>query len=137
FPRQVGLNIGYSEGLAHQIEAGADAFLMPSQYEPCGLNQLFSLRYGTPPVVHQTGGLADTVVDATPENIAPGRTTAFSFVPYSQLAFTGAIQRCLTMYRDDPARWQQLQQAGMKQDWSWRRSAAEYERLYRQALLEF
>jgi starch synthase len=136
FPHQVGLHLGYSEPIAHQIEAGADAFLMPSAFEPCGLNQLYSLRYGTPPVVHSTGGLADTVVDATPENLASGRATGFSFVPYSAPAFTEAIRRCLHLYQQEPKAWARLQQAGMKQDWSWRRSAAEYERLYRQVLYD-
>jgi starch synthase len=136
FPRQVGLHLGYSEPIAHQIEAGADIFLMPSQYEPCGLNQLYSLKYGTPPVVHATGGLADTVVDATPANVAAGKATGFSFVPYSPAAFMAALDRCLAMYRGDPTGWRQLQVNGMRQDWSWHRSAAEYERLYRQALYD-
>lgn len=137
FPRQVGVHIGYSDSLAHQIEAGADAFLMPSHYEPCGLNQLYSLKYGTVPIVRATGGLADTVIDATSENLAARRATGFSFVPYAPAAFADALRRCLTMYQRDPAMWKQLQQTGMAQDWSWQRSAAEYERLYRRALLEF
>ena len=83
FPGRVGLCIGFDEPLAHQIEAGADLFLMPSFYEPSGLNQLYSMHYGTPPVVRATGGLADTVVDATPETLAAGKATGFVFVPYS------------------------------------------------------
>ncbi|MBI2804367.1 MAG: glycogen synthase GlgA [Planctomycetes bacterium] len=137
FPRQVGVHLGYSEPLAHQIEAGADIFLMPSQYEPCGLNQLYSLRYGTVPIVHATGGLADTVVDATAENVALARATGFAFMPFTPAAFGDAIERCLRLYHDEPARWRTLQQIGMLQDWSWRRSATEYERLYRQAASEF
>jgi starch synthase len=136
FPRQVGVLIGYSDPIAHQIEAGADVFLMPSEFEPCGLNQLYSLKYGTIPVVRATGGLADTVFDATPENVALVRATGFSFAPYAASAFAEALQRCLTMYRDEPARWKTLQQTGMLQDWSWHRSAGEYERLYRQVMLE-
>ncbi len=87
FPKQVGLTLGFDETLAHQIEAGADMFLMPSQYEPSGLNQLYSLRYGTLPVVRATGGLADTVVDTTPATLADGTATGFRFVPYT----TGAV----------------------------------------------
>jgi starch synthase len=132
FPRQVGVHLGYDEALAHRIEAGADMYLMPSRYEPCGLNQLYSLRYGTVPIVRATGGLADTVVDAKPETLAMGRATGFSFGPYAPFALTEALQRAIATYRDEPAKWQILQQTGMVQDWSWRRSAAEYERLYYQ-----
>lgn len=136
FPGQVGLMLGYSEPLAHQIEAGSDVFLMPSLYEPCGLNQLYSLRYGTLPVVHRTGGLADTVADATPENVAAGRATGFSFTPHTREAFADALQRCVAIYRNHPTTWWKIQQTAMAQDWSWRRSASEYERLYRRALAE-
>ena len=136
FPRQVGVNLTFSDPLAHQIEAGADMFLMPSEYEPCGLNQLYSLKYGTIPVVHRTGGLADTVFDASPENIALVRATGFAFVPYTAKAFAESLLRCLRMYRGDQPRWSQIQQTGMRQDWTWNRSAAEYERLYRQMLAE-
>jgi starch synthase len=131
FPGQVGLYLAQDEGVAHRIEAGADVFLMPSRYEPCGLNQLYSLKYGTIPVVHSTGGLADTVVDATPANSQSGRATGFTFVPATPSSFADALNRCLRLFRDQPERWRQLQQAGMAQDWSWRRSAFEYERLYR------
>src|SRR5205823_4747708 len=93
FPRQVGLHIGYSEPLAHQIEAGADIFLMPSEYEPCGLNQLYSLRYGTIPVVRATGGLADTVIDDE---------TGFTFGPFAAEPFAAALRRCLAVFRAEP-----------------------------------
>jgi starch synthase len=136
YPHQVGLCLDQSESHAHQIEAGSDIFLMPSRYEPCGLNQLYSLKYGTIPVVHATGGLSDTVVDATSQNVIMGRATGFSFVPANAQAFTDALTRCLRMYRDDRKTWRQMQQIGMKQDWSWRRSAADYEGLYRRALQE-
>ncbi len=131
YPHQVGLAFELSEPLAHQIEAGADIFLMPSEYEPCGLNQLYSLKYGTVPVVRRTGGLADTVVDATPENLAARTATGFAFVPFAQAPFAEALGRAVAMYRGDPLRWRQLQETGMRQDWSWARSAAEYERVYR------
>jgi starch synthase len=130
FPRQVGVRFELNEALAHQIEAGADAFLMPSQYEPCGLNQLYSLRYGTVPVVRATGGLADTVVDATDANLEAGRATGFTFVPFNVPSFRTAIDRCLRLYRDRPAEWLRMQQTGMRQDWSWGRSALEYQRRY-------
>ena len=135
-PNQVGLCMEISETLAHLIEAGADAFLMPSQYEPCGLNQLYSLKYGTVPVVRATGGLADTVTNATPETVAAGTATGFTFVPYSPSHFAEAVRRCLQLYCDEPEQWRQLQRTGMLQDWSWRRSADEYERLYRSLLQE-
>lgn len=131
FPGQVGVRLALDEPLAHQIEAGADMFLMPSQYEPCGLNQLYSLKYGTVPVVRATGGLADTVVDATPENLAADKATGFTFVVHAPGPFLEAVSRALAMYHDDPAAWRRLQATGMRQDWSWNRSAAEYEAVYR------
>jgi starch synthase len=130
FPSQVGLTLGQSEVLAHQIEAGADIFLMPSQYEPCGLSQLYSLKYGTVPVVRATGGLCDTVVDATPQNLANGTATGFVFVAMTATAFLSAVERALALYRSQSDQWLGLMQIGMRQDWSWRRSALEYEKLY-------
>ena len=130
-PGQVAVQIGQDEKRAHQIEAGADIFLMPSQYEPCGLNQLYSLKYGTVPVVRATGGLANTVVDATARNLAEGTATGFVFVPPAVPEFLEAVHRALTMYREQPQTWLALQQTGMRQDWSWHRSAADYEKLYR------
>jgi starch synthase len=126
----VGLYLGFDEVLAHQIEAGADIFLMPSEYEPSGLNQLYSLKYGTVPVVRATGGLADTIVDATEANLAAGRATGFSFLANYPGAFLSTVERALDMYRDRPDQWLQLMKTGMRQDWSWDHSAAEYERLY-------
>ena len=134
YPRQVAISLSQNDKLAHQIEAGADMFLMPSQYEPCGLTQLYSLKYGTVPIIRVTGGLADTVVDATPENRAAGKATGFAFVLYTAKAFFDTVKKALTMYRDQPEQWLALQRTGMRQDWSWGRSAAEYERLYRSAL---
>lgn len=130
-PGRVGLTLGFSEPLAHRIEAGSDLFLMPSAYEPSGLNQLYSLRYGTPPLVRATGGLADTVVDTTPASMADGTATGFRFSAYSAAALWQTCLRAETMYREDQVGWKQLMRNGMMRDWSWDRSAAEYEALYR------
>jgi starch synthase len=132
YPGQVGVSFALDEGLAHQIEAGADLFLMPSQYEPCGLNQLYSLKYGTVPVVRATGGLADTVTDATPETLHNGTATGFSFIPYTPAALLSALSRAMDLYLHDQPRWLALMRTGMRQDWSWNHSAAEYEELYEQ-----
>jgi starch synthase len=129
-PERVGLTLAFDEPLAHQVEAGADLFLMPSQYEPSGLNQLYSLKYGTVPVVRATGGLADTITDATAESLAEGTATGFSFVPFTPAALRAALERALETYRRQPDTWRQLVRTGMRQDWSWERSAAEYELLY-------
>jgi starch synthase len=128
---RMGLVLGFNEALAHRIEAGADSFLMPSAYEPSGLNQLYSLRYGTPPVVRATGGLADTVTDASPENLASGTATGFRFAGYSPHECWRAVERAMGLYRHYKDEWLKVVQTGMTQDWSWDRSAAEYESLYR------
>jgi starch synthase len=133
-PDRVGIYLGFNETLAHIIEAGSDLFLMPSRYEPCGLNQMYSLRYGTPPVVRTTGGLADTVVNATMENLADKRATGFSFIDYTASALYETVKWALTLYRDRPTDFQQIVQTGMAQDWSWDRSAAAYEALYRKLM---
>ena len=130
FPRKVSFYRGYSNDLAHRIEAGSDLFLMPSRYEPCGLNQMYSLRYGTVPVVRATGGLADTVQAWCPET---GTGTGFLFEEYSDDALTEALHRALNTFRDQPA-WHQLVLNGMGQDFSWTKQAQEYEALYRLAL---
>ncbi len=129
-PDKMGLYLGFDEALAHQIEAGSDAFLMPSIYEPSGLNQLYSMRYGTPPVVRATGGLADTVVDCTPQTLAADAATGFSFGPPAVDVFLDTVRRALALYHDRPDDWLRVVRCGMRQDWSWDRSAAEYERLY-------
>src|SRR5207247_353393 len=103
-PDRVGLYLGFNEGLAHVIEAGSDLFLMPSRYEPCGLNQIYSLRYGTPPVVRATGGLADTVVNATEENLAAGTATGFSFHAYTPSALYETVRWGLRLRKDRPDR---------------------------------
>jgi starch synthase len=128
-PDRVFVKIGYDEALAHQIEAGADLFLMPSRFEPCGLNQMYSLRYGTPPVVYKTGGLADTVVDANQTTLADGSANGFVFDTPDVAAFLTAIRRALELMRQ-PARWRCLQQTGMRQTFDWNESAAHYLALY-------
>ncbi|MDR7602339.1 MAG: glycogen synthase, partial [Armatimonadota bacterium] len=132
YPRQVGVRIGFDEGLAHRIEAGCDIFLMPSRYEPSGLNQLYSLRYGTVPVVRRTGGLADSIVDATPETVARGEANGFVFEAYAPDALWEALRRALDAFRN-PALWRTLVQAGMRADFSWKRSARRYVEMYERA----
>jgi len=132
-PEKVTVRIGFDEALAHRIEAGADLFLMPSRFEPCGLNQMYSLIYGTVPVVRAVGGLADSVVDASPDNLAHGTATGFSFSEYSADALVKTIDRALALYGNKPE-WLRLVRSGMNQDWSWRRSALQYVRVYEKAL---
>ncbi len=132
-PGQVSVTIGFDEGLAHRIEAGADAFLMPSRFEPCGLNQMYSLAYGTPPIVRATGGLADTVVDLDPESLAAGRANGFVFHEASAHALWLTLERAVAAWRNRRT-WQRLQQNGMRPDWSWKPAARAYAELYREAL---
>jgi len=129
YPSRVMVYLGYSEPLAHLVEAGADMFLMPSRFEPCGLNQLYSLRYGTPPIVHATGGLADTVVDATPENMKNKTATGYVFYDQTPESLMNAINRALADYQK-PTRWRQVVRTAMQQDFSWDKSAREYLALY-------
>ena len=133
---QVAVHAGYDEARAHRIEAGCDAFLMPSRFEPCGLNQMYSLRYGTVPIVRRTGGLADTVVHASPERFADGTATGFLFDEPTAEALWGAVEQALGLYREHPDQWRAMAVAGMGLDFSWQRSAREYEHLYEQALAE-
>jgi len=127
-PKRVGVTIGFDNALAHKIEAGADIFLMPSRYEPCGLNQIYSLKYGTVPVVRATGGLDDTIEDFDPLS---GKGNGFKFADYSGAAFLSAIKRALAVYISKKA-WKQIIANGMAADFSWERSAADYLQLYRQ-----
>jgi starch synthase len=128
-PQSMAVELAYNEGLAHRIEAGADIFLMPSLFEPCGLNQLYSLRYGTLPVVREVGGLADTVTDATNETLRAGTATGFVFRPPRSGDFLAAAQRAIRLWRD-PVAWRGVQQTAMAQDFSWQRSAVRYLELY-------
>lgn len=132
YPRKVSFYNGYSNDLAHRIEAGSDLFLMPSLYEPCGLNQMYSLHYGTVPVVRATGGLADSVQPWDPE---AGTGTGFLFEEYSEEALVEALHRALNVFRDQPA-WHQIMLSGMGQDFSWTKQVQEYEALYKQVLEE-
>jgi starch synthase len=128
-PDKVRSVIGFDEVLARQIEAGSDIFLMPSHFEPCGLNQMYSQRYGTVPVVHAVGGLADSVVDCTPETLANGTATGFLFREYRAAALLSRLRTALDTYRQSDV-WSGLVRAGMQRDWSWERSAAAYEQVY-------
>jgi len=119
-PGSIAVQVGFDEDLAHAIEAGADLFLMPSRFEPCGLNQMYSQRYGTPPVARATGGLIDTIVDGA---------TGFLFEGAEPAALTAAVRRALAAFRD-PARWARIQRAGMARDFSWGAAALRYADLY-------
>lgn len=130
YPQKAGMRIAYDDRLAHKIEAGADLFLMPSKYEPCGLNQIYSLRYGTIPVVRATGGLDDTIVHYDP---ATGTGNGFKFSRYDAKEFLNQIKTAIRFFYQ-PKHWKQLLQNAMTADFSWQRSAEAYLRLYRQAL---
>jgi starch synthase len=129
-PERIGARVGYDEGLAHLIEGGVDLFLMPSRFEPCGLNQMYSQRYGTLPLVRATGGLYDTVRNL---DVAAGEGTGFTFDEYSPQALLGTLRWALSIY---PQRelWRRMQEAAMRQDFSWKRSARKYVRVYEAAL---
>jgi starch synthase len=126
-PTRLAVRLAFDEGLSHRVEAGADAFLMPSRYEPCGLNQLYSLRYGTVPIVRATGGLDDTIDDVDAD---PVHGTGFKFAEYTPAALTTAVRRALARYADR-AGWQRLMREGMRRDHSWRRAALQYLDVYR------
>lgn len=132
-PTKVSTTIGYNEPLSHQIEAGCDVFLMPSEFEPCGLNQMYSLIYGTVPIVRAVGGLADSVIDASDSNRVNGTANGFTFTDFRGDALFWNICRARSLYADKPA-WRRLQQNGMRRDWSWKRSANEYVRVYERAI---
>jgi starch synthase len=129
-PRHVAVRRGYDEALAHRIIAGADLIVVPSRFEPCGLTQLYGLRYGTLPLVRRVGGLGDTVVDATPATIAARRATGFVFAEASAAALSDAIKRAGVLWPQRKT-WTQLMRAGMQQDVSWDTAAGHYAALYR------
>ena len=130
-PGQLSATIGFDESLAHLIEAGADAFVMPSRFEPCGMNQMYSQRYGTPPVVRATGGLADTVVDCNPKSLADGSASGFVFQEASAQALLGALRRTAAAWHDK-AVWLSLQRNAMSRDFGWEASARRYAAIYAQ-----
>ncbi|TWT90985.1 Glycogen synthase [Pseudobythopirellula maris] len=131
YPERIAVRLGFSNELAHRIEAGADMFLMPSRYEPCGLNQLYSLKYGAVPIVRETGGLADTITNATERSIADHSANGYSFADASAYALSMTVDRACRAYHV-PELWEQLVTTGMRQDWSWGRSAQRYVELYEQ-----
>ncbi len=129
YPKKIAVTIGYDEALAHQIEAGADIFLMPSRFEPCGLNQMYSQRYGTIPIVRETGGLADTIEDAMPKSLAKNTATGISFKQATPGALLEAIKRGMLLYNDKKI-WKKIQTTAMNKDFSWQNSAKQYLELY-------
>ncbi|MGD0899568.1 MAG: glycogen/starch synthase, partial [Thermoguttaceae bacterium] len=143
-PDKIAVRLEFSNPLAHRIEAGSDIFLMPSRFEPCGLNQLYSLKYGTVPVVRETGGLADTITGyggpqaASPPAVVPPAAgppaNGFMFQEYSPLALSETLRRATDLFHQQPEVWRQLIQTGMRQDWSWAHSAKQYVDLYVQTI---
>jgi starch synthase len=130
YPAKFSVRVAYDNILAHKVEAGADIFLMPSRYEPCGLNQIYSLKYGTVPVVRATGGLDNTIDAFDP---ATGHGTGFKFQAYDGPSLLGAVREALAIFRSEPAVWRRIQLNGMAKDFSWQVSAAEYAKLYQAA----
>ncbi len=129
FPNKIAVKVAYDNAIAHKIEAGADMFLMPSRYEPCGLNQIYSLKYGTVPIVRATGGLDDTI---EPWGARTGKGTGFKFTDYTGEALLATIKQALVDYQD-PSSWQTLMRNGMSRDFSWGASAREYGKIYERA----
>jgi starch synthase len=130
YPEKLSVNLRFDNPLAHLIEAGADMFLMPSRYEPCGLNQLYSLKYGTVPIVRETGGLADTIQDY---NTDTGEGTGFVFKHYDSDELLEVVKKALQVYPNKDV-WTKLMKNGMQKDFSWQASAKKYEDLYQKAL---
>jgi starch synthase len=133
YPQRVGCLLGYDEALAHLVQAGCDALLVPSRFEPCGLTQLCALRYGAVPVVARVGGLADTVIDASPVALSRGVATGIQFSPINAVMLEAAIRRAASLYRDEGV-WQQIQQNGMATEVSWVGPARAYAGLFRELL---
>ena len=135
YPGQIGVSIGFSEALSHQIEAGADMFVMPSRFEPCGLNQMYSQRYGTPPIVHATGGLFDSVVDCTASTLQDGTASGFMFEGMTAENLYATIQRAVSLYHDKN-KWKALCKNCMTKNLSWQNSAEAYRDVYLKVLAE-
>jgi starch synthase len=131
---RIGVHIGYDEPLSHRIEAGCDTLIMPSRFEPCGLNQIYSLRYGTIPVVRNTGGLADTVHDANPQNLSDWTATGFIFEQPDADSLWQAVERAINYYKLPAMAWKSLAITGMQQDFSWEASAERYLQIYQSAI---
>jgi starch synthase len=130
YPKRLGLRLTYDNAMAHKVEAGADMFLMPSRYEPSGLNQLYSLKYGAVPIVRATGGLDDTI---QPFDLATGQGNGFKFKGYTTQEMLQAIQEALQAYKE-PSQWARVQRNGMLMDFSWERAASRYVALYKDLL---
>ena len=133
-PLEASATIGFDEALSHLIEAGADAFLMPSRFEPCGMNQMYSQRYGTPPIVRATGGLADTVVDCTPATLTGGSASGFVFQEASAKALLATVERAAGAWRESTT-WRALQRNGMARNFGWDASARRYAEIYHRLAL--
>lgn len=131
FPQQVAVRIGYDEQLAHRVIAGSDVIMVPSRYEPCGLTQFYGLRYGTLPLVHRVGGLADSVTDSSEENLKNKTATGFVFNDFDVPAIEWAIGRAFALF-GEPRRWRAVQRQGMRRQLGWKHSASEYKNLYRE-----
>ena len=134
YPDQIGLHLGFDESMAHRIEAGSDMFLMPSRFEPCGLNQLYSMKYGTIPVVSATGGLVDTVANYEQGAGRESDATGFLFQTHCVVEMVEAVDRALRVHQNRPDTWRKMMQRGMKQDWSWDWSAERYREVYEKAM---
>ncbi|MEE9491762.1 MAG: glycosyltransferase, partial [Gammaproteobacteria bacterium] len=132
-PKAIGIGLEYDEGLSHLLEAGADMFLMPSRFEPCGLNQMYSLRYGTPPIARKTGGLADSIVHSSPATVANHTANGFLFKSADATSLLASIDDALRLYRESDI-WQNIIKTGMAVDNSWLHSARQYEDIYRRVV---
>ncbi len=134
YPRRLAVRLEFSERLAHRIEAASDMFLMPSRYEPCGLNQLYSLKYGAVPVVNSTGGLVDTVTDTNEETLANRTATGFRFAGYALTELEKTLERAMDFYLHHQPIWTQIVHTGMLMDWSWKKSAERYKAVYEETV---
>ncbi|HFE47222.1 MAG TPA: glycosyltransferase, partial [Nannocystis exedens] len=134
FSQHLTIRVGFDPALSRRLIAGSDMLLLPSRFEPCGLTQLYAMRYGTVPVVHAVGGLRDTVIDPGDAGLAQGKGTGFCFEHPTAEGLHWALSRALRMYREDPQAWQTIVHTGMSQDFSWTRSARAYLNLYLRAL---